>query len=112
MKKLYLINKVSLIITFVLYLTIFLGMYAQMVLGALQIISALILFFFWKQLSKNSKEKLYIYWTIVTIYGLCWLMDWKGYNEYFTIVFGIMIVPMSIATYFVYILKSIKNYMI
>ena len=110
MKKLYLINKASLIITLVLYLTLYLGLYAQIVLGALQVISALIIFLFWKKFSKKTKKQLYIYWSIVIIYGLFWLIEWHITNNAFFIIIGIIVIPMFIAIYFVVILKSIKNY--
>lgn len=112
MKKIYIINKIALIITLVLYVTIVLGLYAQIVLGTIQVVSALILFFFWKQFSKKTKEQLYIYWTIVIAYGICWLNDLKSLNEDFVLIFGVMIIPMSIAIYFVHILRSTKNYML
>lgn len=111
MKLIYQINKVVLIITYLLYLTIFFGLYAQMALGAIQIIYALLLFFYWKKLSNKTKNQLYIYWAIVIVYGLCWLLDWKDFNDTFYLIFGMMVVPMAIATYFVYLLKVSKNEM-
>lgn len=110
MKKIYTFNKFALIITLVLYTTVILGLYAQIVLGALQIICALILFFHWKKISQKSKEHLIIYWTTVLLYGLCWLIDWSDFNEEFILIFGIMLLPMSMAGYFLYILNTIKKY--
>ncbi|WP_033959248.1 hypothetical protein [Psychroserpens jangbogonensis] len=110
MKIIYLINKIALIITLALYLTIVFGLYAQIVLGAIQVICALTLFLFWKKFSNKTREQLYIYWTVVISYGLCWLIDWTNFNDSFTFIFGIIIVPMSIAIYFVYILRSTTNY--
>lgn len=110
MKKIYIINKISFIITLVLYLTIVFGLYAQIVLGAIQVLSSLFLIIFWKKISKKSKEKIFIYWILVSIYGVCWFSDWANFDETFTIIFGVMIVPMSIATYFFYILKETKTY--
>lgn len=110
MKKMYNINKFALIITLMLYLTIVFGLYAQIVLGAIQILSSLLLIIFWKKLSKKSKQKLFIYWILVSFYGLCWFSDWVHFNETFTLIFGIIVVPMSLAGYFFYILKETKTY--
>ncbi|MEH6536417.1 MAG: hypothetical protein V7719_08505 [Psychroserpens sp.] len=109
MKIIYNINKVAFIITLALYVTVIYGMFSQMILGGIQVISATILFLFWKNFSKKTKEHLSIYWAISSIYGICWLFKWNSFNETFILVFGIMILPMAIAGYFLYILNSIKH---
>ncbi|WP_456440481.1 hypothetical protein [Psychroserpens sp.] len=112
MKKIYNINKFAIIITLALYLTLVFGLYAQIVLGAIQVISSLLLILFWKKLSKKSKVKLFIYWTLVSVYGICWHSDWNIFSQEIIIVFGIIIIPMSIAGYFYYILKETKTYIL
>ncbi|ARV09233.1 hypothetical protein BTO05_06095 [Winogradskyella sp. PC-19] len=109
MKIIYYLNKFTFYTTLLLYITLFLGLYSQIVLGVLQVISALILFLYWKKFNQKIKEQLYLYWLIAIIYGVCWLFDWKGFNDSFIMIFGIIILPMSIATYFFYILNKIKN---
>ncbi len=109
MKILYKINKVTLILTLVLYLTLYLGLYAQIALGCIQIISALILFLFWNKIPNKSKKHLKIYWTTVITYGMMWLIDWDTSDKLFFMIFSVIILPMSIAGYFFYILNSLKK---
>nr|WP_321237423.1 hypothetical protein [uncultured Psychroserpens sp.] len=109
MKIIYNINFAAFFITLALYVTIIYGMFSQMILGAIQVLSAAMLFLFWKNFSEKTKEHLSIYWVIISIYGICWLFDWKSFNETFMTVFGVMILPMGIAGYFLYILNSIKH---
>ena len=109
MKGVYLLNKVILIITLVLYLTLYLGMYSQIVLGLIQVLSAIFLFTYWKKFSSITKKQLSFYWILTILYGLCWLLDWQNTHNTYVIIFGIIVLPMSIAGYFFYILNSIKN---
>lgn len=107
MKIIYLINKYALVTTLILYLTIILGLYAQVVLGAVQVLSALSIFFLWKKLNKNDKHNLLVYWTFVLTYGLCWWVEINLQQLWWV---GIIVIPMSIAIYFVWILNNLKNY--
>lgn len=107
MKIIYRINQIVLVTTGVLYLTIFLGLYAQIALGAVQIVSALILLGFWGELLQKTKKELSIYWIIVIIYGFLWLIDSPLLDDYF--ITTVVVIPMAIACYFLYILYSIKN---
>lgn len=109
MKIIYYLNKFTFYTTLLLYLTIFLGLYSQIVLGGLQIISAMTLFLFWKKFSHKTKEQLTVYWCLSILYGLGWLIEWDTINDGFLIIMGIILIPMAIATYFFYILNSIKN---
>ncbi|AUC75499.1 hypothetical protein [Olleya sp. Bg11-27] len=108
MRIIYLINKIALITTLILYLTIFLGLYAQIVLGTLQVISALGLLFIWNKLSIKNKKELLVYWLLTITYGLGWLAT-DNINNGFIVVFLIIIIPISIAIYFVTILHSITK---
>ena len=54
MKIIYYINKIILLLTAILYITIFYGLYAQIVLGFIQVLSSLILLFFWKRINKKQ----------------------------------------------------------
>ncbi len=107
MRKLYEFNKIILIITALLYLIIILGLYAQIVLGAIQLLSALSVTFLWHTLDKRSKKHLSIYWLIVSLYGLGWLLQIELNNYSWWIC--IIIIPMTIAIYFVWILSNLKN---
>ncbi len=109
MKKIYLINQLIFIITLILYLTIVLGLYAQIILGIFQVLSSLLLIFHWKTFSYKTKKLLQTYWLIIIIYGFMWLFDWKIYNSPYVVIIGIMILPMMIAGYFLYIIHTIKK---
>lgn len=104
----YWINKVWLIITFVLFVTIYLGLFAELVLGCIQIISSIILFFYRHRMSDKLNNQLYIYWFILFIYLLLYLT--KILNDAFWII-GFCIIPMSIALYFFKILYDFKSEM-
>jgi hypothetical protein len=109
MKGLYNLNKGVLIITLLLYLTIYYGLYSQIVLGIIQVLSALALFNYWKKFSTQTKKQLFIYWTITILYGCGWQMNWINSSDTFLVILKIIILPMSIAFYFFYILNSVKN---
>jgi len=111
MKNLYNINKFALIITLVLYLTIYLGMYAQIVLGALQVISSILLLFYWERIPNNLQKKTYLYWFTITVYGLCWLLKWNihGTFQAVLIITGLFVLPMLIAIFFLLLLGRIKS---
>ncbi|WP_299127261.1 hypothetical protein [uncultured Winogradskyella sp.] len=106
MTKLYQFNKISLIITGVLYLTIVLGLYAQVVLGGIQIISAIGLAFFWNKFNSKHKRQFALYWILVLTYGFGWYLK-IDLNDLWW--FGIILIPMSIAIYFVWFLNNIKT---
>jgi len=109
MKIIYYINKIILLLTAILYITIFYGLYAQIVLGFIQVLSSLILLFFWKRINKKQKVKIYIYWILITIYGLCWLAQIGNHFNTFMWVLGLIIIPLSLSIYFFTILNQIKN---
>jgi len=106
MRNLYRLNKIVLIITLILYLTLILGLYAQIVLGAIQILSAIGVTFFWKRFKNQNKKQLILYWIIVILYGIGWLIE-INLNDFWWL--GIIIIPMSIAIYFVWLLNNLKN---
>ncbi|WP_347922648.1 hypothetical protein [Pontimicrobium sp. SW4] len=107
MKILYILNKAILIITAILYLTLFLGLYSQIVLGLMQVFTSIILLFYWKKIKQQLRIKLYKYWIIISIYGLLWLIDWNASIELYVFVFGVIAIPLCIAVYFLSILNKI-----
>ncbi len=106
MKLLYQFNKICLIINLILYLTFFFGLYAQIVLGGIQVISAIGLFFIWKKFKDNHKKQFLIYWILVSLYGIAWLSEIQ-LNDFWWL--SIIVIPMSIAIYFVWLLNNLKN---
>ena len=109
MKIIYYLNKFVFIITLVLYLTLVYGLFAQIILGVIQVLSAIILFSYWKKFDRSIKNKVLYYWLAITIYGILWLFNWEFLNNWSLIIFVIILFPMAIASYFFYILNSIKH---
>ena len=106
MKIIHNINKWSYIVTLILYLTLFLGMYAQVALGIVQIILALVIFTKWNEMNIFNKRYLIIYWIIVLIYGASYIMvNYYDWDVNFAIC--LLVIPMIIATYFVYTTNEI-----
>jgi len=99
MKVLYQFNKIVLIITLILYVTIFLGLYAQIVLGGIQILSAIGITFLWNRFENKYKKQLLIYWLVTLSYGIGWLLEIDLNDSWW--ILAIIIIPMSIAIYFV-----------
>ena len=102
------INRVVLAITLILYTTIFLGLYSQIVLGITQVFSAILLIPIVTKVSNKHKIRLSIYFIIITIYGLSHLLGTLEKLDDFIILI-IIVIPMSIAGYFTFILESIKR---
>ncbi len=106
--NLRIINKGLMIITILLYMTIFLGLISQIVLGAYQVIVALVLLCFWSGFSKKVKNKLLHYYAAVLTYGLYCSIDLLGLaRDYWGVLYGI--IPMLIALYFSLLLEDIKQ---
>ena len=109
MKTLKKINKIALLTTLVLFLTVYLGLLAQIPLGIIQVISAIYLTIKMYHKLGYAKRHLCNYW-IVTITELI-LVYWLFCNfqeTYDAIKLLIMLVfPMSIAIYFYIIMKKI-----
>jgi len=105
---LHTINLVFYSLTLALYLTILLGMYAQVVLGAVQIILAFVLLAHWKKLYAKSQRLLNVYLFIVLVYGTYMAYFTPSFNDAISILL-FFIIPMIIATYFVYVTHQIQQ---
>ncbi|SEE34242.1 hypothetical protein SAMN04487765_2204 [Tenacibaculum sp. MAR_2010_89] len=102
------LNRVLIVTTIVMYLTIYLGLLVQVILGAYQLLIAFVLLFFIKNFSKKSKNKLMIYWLVVLLYGMVWIIDMDvNLGGYLGVILYI-ILPMIIALYFSYFLESLR----
>lgn len=66
MSKLFRINAIAIVITLVLYLTFWLGIMAQVLLGGLQIICAIVIALNYKRLSPQVKV-LFLTYSVLTI---------------------------------------------
>jgi hypothetical protein len=105
----YIINKVCYIITLLLFTTVIFGFFAEIILGGIQLISALLLFIFWDQYSKKQREKVGIYWGIVTVYFLLWMGNWEVLPFALVFIVGVGLIPMGIGWYFITLLRELKQ---
>ncbi|WP_264559618.1 hypothetical protein [Flavobacterium sp. N2270] len=107
------INKISYIATLFLYLTVIFGLYAQIALGAIQILIALYISFNMKFLTKKMKYQIINYWIYVALYSAlvtAFFNDWIDFNDNnLLLIITIIILPMSIATYFTITLNKIAK---
>ena len=110
MKYLTCLKKFALGATGVLSVTIFYGLYAQIILGFYQLGFALLLLFFMPEFSKKNKKKLLFYLGVLLLYGLVCLKDW-GNTQYLntiaTVLYAILI-PLSLIIFFIIILELSK----
>jgi ABC-type multidrug transport system permease subunit len=107
------INKFSYIVTLFLYLTVIFGLYAQIALGAVQILIALYISFNIESLTKKMKYQIINYWIYVALYSAfatAFFNDWIDINDNnLLLIITIIIIPMSIATYFTITLNKITK---
>lgn len=102
------INRFLMFITVALYFTIIFGLYAQVVLGAFQVLTGFILLFFLDRIPTGLRNHLLCYWGLTLVYGaFCLISRFEGLGDIGFIM--IILIPMSIAGYFTYILESLKN---
>ncbi len=114
MKIINKINNALLIITIILDFTILFGLYAQILLGFIQLCIALYISFHFKILEKKLKYQIINYWIYVFIYfsffTYLFLEEKSIMDNYIILITTIMILPMTIATYFTIILnKMVKQ---
>lgn len=113
MKVLHKINFFALAITLALYLTVFLGMYAQIVLGPLQLLIALIVSFnYYKKLDKTLKNHLLAYWLTAAVSLIIAYLSWTHNTASDYVIITIFVIPMLIACYFVYLTYKITQHLI
>ena len=106
------INKIALIATLLLYLTIFLGLLSQIALGVIQIIIATYITAKYFSNSRYTKKHLSLYWSFVFLEFVLMLIFFNHTtsNDFYQILI-LMIFPMAIAIYFTVILNKItRNY--
>jgi len=91
-------------ITLILFISIFLffiGLMAQMVLGAVQVVLALILLLNWNKLDTKSCLMLNIYLLSLIVYGFVFL--YTGFTPL------MLFIAMVMATYFLFVTYQIKQ---
>ena len=101
------VNRGLMVITIILYATIILGLCFQIVLGAYQVLIALILLFYKEEFTKKTKNNLSIYFISVLIFGMFWLMGaFDSILNYWFIPYAI--IPMGFAFFFSIFLEELK----
>lgn len=106
MKRLYNVNKWLVIITILLYLTLYLGMLFQMVLGVGQVLMSLYMLYNYNKLEKQIKFLFNIYLvSVVTILSV--IAFGKIISTGFITIH--LIIPMLIAFFHLYITYKIKE---
>lgn len=109
MKKMHLINKWILIGTFLLYLTYFLGLLAQIILCIIQIIMAIDLTVN-KKVFQKLKNELLLYWILVGLYAIfLFVIQNSGISGFTSGLIYFAIIPMGIASYFLYITWKVNK---
>ena len=98
-------------ITIGLYLFIYLGMMAQVVLGPLQLLLAIIISLrYYKILDQHNQILIMYYWFSVVISLSIAAITWFGYPNSITAIIWVIVVPMLVACYFLYVTKSLNRY--
>ncbi|MFP2996209.1 hypothetical protein ABN763_09860 [Spongiivirga sp. MCCC 1A20706] len=112
MKTLHSINIWSYSITLLLYLTIYLGMLAQILLGIIQLVMFCFLIFNSKNVPLTTKKRLSIYGSLVIIYGLISILvkDLSSTNDIYMLFWTL--IPMLLASFFVFITYKLKKELI
>lgn len=113
MKTIRKINKITLIVTLVLYLTYFFGMLSQIFLGFIQLTFSLFLAIKYFTTSRYARRHLLLYWCYVLIEFsviILFIKYGKTSNDFYQIlIFSIF--PMIIALYFTMFLnKLLRNH--
>ncbi len=114
MKILHYINCFFYLITITPYVTIyyfFFGMYAQFILGIVQILIAIILLLYMKRHSEIIKKHISSYWVFTLINLLIILILYKTnvMNDDIIQITFVFVTPMLIASYFIYITYLIQK---
>ncbi|GAA4044527.1 MULTISPECIES: hypothetical protein [Flavobacterium] len=111
MKTLRKINNIAFYTTLTLFITLYLGMLAQIPLGIIQVISAIILTYITYLKSRYAKKHLTIYWfATITELTLLYLEQfyYQSSNDFIELTLMVLF-PMSIAIYFFIIMRKITS---
>ena len=98
------INRVMILITAILYITIYLGMLFQIVLGIYQVMAAIMILFSFNSFLKKDNIRIIIYWFILVVFAIFWGLGWLDAGHE---ICPMAIYPMSIAIYFTFFLEKL-----
>lgn len=109
MKKIHTINKWAYCITLVLYLTLYLGLIAQIILGAIQIILAIFLLIRYRK-DDAAKDMLSLYAILTLFYFLVsFTLIKSNVDNHLIAYLFMMILPMSIGGYFLFVTSQLNK---
>jgi len=106
--NLHKINKIFYFTTLGLYLLVYFGMLFQIVLGIVQVTIGIILLVKMKELSKEKKRKIRLYWILVVIDFFLILTNSALGNDFGNLI-SFFLFPMVIATYFYFLTANITS---
>ncbi len=110
MKTLRQINNIAYYTTLLLFITFYLGIVAEILLGIIQVASAILLTYKTYQKLAYAKKQLIIYWILAIIAILMMYYVTKSYymsDNMIISLFTYIIFPMGVATYFKIICNKI-----
>ena len=106
MKFIYDINKIFYILTLGLYITVYLGMLMQILLGGVQLILFFVLLFNYDKFTKIMQQHLLIYGMLSILFLIFFFTAFELLGQNWLL---IIFIPMGIATYFTYITYQLKQ---
>ncbi|WP_129749269.1 hypothetical protein [Flavobacterium beibuense] len=111
MRYLHILNRFCFFATLLLYTTIFFGMYAQMVLGPLQLLIAIsITYLYFKKIPQNLKNLILYYWLFAITALILAFLGWNDAIPDHLIILTVFVIPMMVAAYFVYVTYRIDKF--
>jgi len=102
------INKIFYFTTLGLYLLIYFGMLFQIILGIVQLTIGVIILLKMKELSKEKKRKIRLYWLLV-LTDLLLILSNRIIDNDFGNLISFFLFPMLIATYFYFLTANITS---
>ena len=103
------INRILLITTLVLFVTIWYGFIAEIILALFHIICVGVLLASWNQLKPEFRAILLNYIKMVLGYGIYSVFFWSKLSDnMFLFVISVVLIPISLAVYFTILLENFK----
>lgn len=106
------INRIVLALTLLLYITVILGLYAQVVLGAVQILFFIILVICNNKINEKQSRNLLRYFVMVVLYFFALYFIRENHLDIkheAVFIIGLIIIPLTLAGFFTYIVEEIRK---
>lgn len=112
MKAIHFINMAATYLTLALYMLIYFGMMAQIILGPLQLMLAIIISVnYYRQLDHHHQILIIYYWFASVSALIVAMLIWFGeFNQAISII-GLFPIPMCVACYFLYVTRTLDSYL-